>query len=303
LSIELSHFPAPDLFIIAIDSQTVVKWIGGSYFNMDSATYEKVAALHRGLARLVELKVRVHLIWIKAHDGYVLNEFADGLAKWAVENIRRFSAVSGYVCLFGEEEWANCSQRTVTKRIRARAVKRTRDAWDDYVHSRGSSGGVAGAGRRGPLTSLLVQNRVSFQIWFRRERNRMSWKDWSLLCSLRSGHIQELYGQRKFDIPDDSNCPSCSRGVLDSLEHLLFQCSSLTKARVQFVDALTDELSLVRRVCYRTKESLRLHLMLFPFERELLNCREGDLRDVLFGRIMDVICLVLSFVRASDRFD
>ena len=174
---------------------------------------------------------------------------------------------------------------------------------DDYVHSRASSGGVAGAGRRGPLTSLLVQNRVSFQIWFRRERNRMSWKDWSLLCSLRSGHIQELYGQRKFDIPDDSNCPSCSRGVLDSLEHLLFQCSSLTKARVQFVDALTDELSLVRRVWYRTKESLRLHLMLFPFERELLNCREGDLRDVLFGRRMDVICLVLSFVRASDRFD
>ena len=63
----------PRSLVVAIDSQPALDWIACKNGRMDNHTYLKVTQVMQRLQSLSSLSVFVHLIWIKAHIGHVLN--------------------------------------------------------------------------------------------------------------------------------------------------------------------------------------------------------------------------------------
>ncbi len=77
----------PKHLICIIDSETVLKWIGGKYFIKDPLIREKVKIIYDLLSELDFMDIITHLVWVKSHNDESGNELADDIAKLAMLNL------------------------------------------------------------------------------------------------------------------------------------------------------------------------------------------------------------------------
>ena len=72
--------------IIAIDNETVVKWVVGKYYIEELIVYDKIKSIHNMIEDFMDFDINIDILWQKAHCNEPANEAADDLAKLAMLN-------------------------------------------------------------------------------------------------------------------------------------------------------------------------------------------------------------------------
>lgn len=302
---------APVALFLAIDSLSVVQWIGGVNLDMDVITHRKVKDVHSSIADLWALQISVHLVWVRGHSEEMLNEVADRLAKMGMYNTWQLRWSSRYRFVCGRPEWTNISEKAVRREGKRLMRAKQHQDWEVYKASAKIRISNARSGHGAPVLSLnLVVWDIGHHRMYKYERRALTWHGWSRLCAFRSGHV-DLAAQKKFYRTDEKEsdlCVQCDCNARETVEHFVFDCNAFAVQRRELLQSVRALYVRHQRRLNRAGPDWRgldsnacLRFCLFPFQEERRGATDLS-EDTLIKERLEVIEAFLAFTYACDRW-
>ena len=119
------------------------------------------------------------------------------------------------------------------------AMERTKDDWAKEKEDKVRDWSSGKEDESDSLSSHLVRWDIGPHWALAKERQVLKWKDWSIVCNFRVGHVG-LNAQWKYLTTDrpTPTCSHCARGVDETMLHFMFVCAGHVVARWTWLSAL-----------------------------------------------------------------
>ena len=215
------------------------------------------------------------MVWVHAHNESPCNEMADWLAKCGMENMRQMNGWTRSSHIYDAREWVNVSPTAMRREASRMTMSLTYKDWETHKKKKIEIWKEHKEEEEESLSSYLVKWNIRRHWIYKKERRLMSWKDYSMLCSFRIGHV-DLNAQKKFG-NSSRVCGECDANEEETMEHFLFVCEGHAEPRREWMRK--------RRRLLTEKEALRwnrlstegrLKEVLFPFQERLRRVPENE---------------------------
>ena len=290
----------PELLILAIDSETVVKWIGGTYQPRDALVYGKIKEIYKLINDYNDFDIEVHLIWVKAHNEEKGNELADDFAKLGMLNLYQTKSWVHYEKKWDKNEWYNFSYNAAKKESKRKSFYNTLNGWKDYKKRKKEEM----RNDKKVLSRNLVEWDIKYSYAYKYELNNLTKREWSYLCGFRSGH-NKLKAHKKYGV-DNKLCIQDNCIEEETIEHYLFYCDEYKEQRMGLYYDVNQVYSKHYNQSFNSRNNEdKLRFLLFPFQDELnmasIKNDKASQNELLLERINVIHCL-MNYINLSNRF-
>ena len=274
-----------DLFIL-VDSEVVIKWIVGDYDINNWNVYYLVLEIRKIIKDLSW--INFYVIWVKSHQGEIVNEMADSIAKISMINYHRTFGWKDMVRLSTMDEWRyfnidmikNMNKRCCIEKFNKKIIEGFKD--DRY--------------------KIIGESRLYYFVkWKYYHNHKLDMKNigywnWKILNRFRSGTILLNGNKRR----GSKICDKCCYGCLEDINHYLLYCDYYDVFRKEWF----DNVKLIHDSFDGLNDESKLKFILYPYESRLFYGRDlnEDERQMIMYRRYRLINLFCRYVESTGRF-
>lgn len=205
-------------WLVVSDSMSVLYSLANN--NLHANTNYIIFHIKQLWFELHNSNIRITFMWVPAHKGVTGNEKADYLAN----SITKFADV-----IPDNTDGVNFQVpfTDIVSLLKARMC----ESWSKhsyhctYVENKGS-------------WYAALDVRINNKPWFCKINRFFGRKFYSTICRIRLGHCRLNYHLHRLNIVDSPYCQYCQTNIVQSLDHIFFECSSFSIQRLVLIDEL-----------------------------------------------------------------